>query len=207
MTTTTLTQRIRSPEDIKVGDYVVKSYTHYQLVPGGLEPSIAGQTVEPITLTGWSSGAGEPEKVLAVSLPFVLVECCTYGLRHVIDTRQHVLMKVGKAYADAAKPEPEKKKKKEGQRQEAEGSQEAKEEVGRQRTPRGLISRGVDFCFGTCGVAGDAERPVQIVSGASNGTLRVARYTALLEVRSLAARRQSACRPAGRRACPSPGSA
>ncbi|MEM6260298.1 MAG: hypothetical protein AAGI37_18630 [Planctomycetota bacterium] len=126
MTTTTLTQRIRSPEDIKVGDYVVKSYTHYQLVPGGLEPSIAGQTVEPIRLTGWSSGAGEPEKVLAVSLPFVLVECCTYGLRHVIDTRQHVLMKVGKAYADAAKPEPEKKKKKKGKGKKRKGRKKQK---------------------------------------------------------------------------------
>ncbi|MGB1124278.1 MAG: hypothetical protein ACPG4Q_03650 [Phycisphaeraceae bacterium] len=112
MNTMTLTRRIRSPEDIQVGDYVVKSFTHFQLVPGPLEPKVAGESVEPIILTGWSCGAGEPLEVLAVCLPFVMVKCCTYGIREAIDTRQHVLAKVSKAYARAAKPKPEKEKKK-----------------------------------------------------------------------------------------------
>lgn len=111
MTTTTLTRRIRSPEDIKVGDYVVKSFTHYQLVPSGLEASVTGESVDPIILTGWSCSAGEPYKVLAVCLPFVMVQCCTYNIREAVDTRQHVLNKVSKAYAKAAKPKHEKKEK------------------------------------------------------------------------------------------------
>ncbi len=112
MTTKTLSRRIRAPEDIRVGDYVVKSLTHYQLVPSCLEASVTGEAIEPIRLTGWSCAAGEPYKVLAVCLPFVVVRCCTYNVRESIDTRQHVLMKVTKAYAKAAMPEPEKKKKK-----------------------------------------------------------------------------------------------
>lgn len=114
MNTTTLTRRVRSPEDIKVGDYVVKSLTHYQLVPGSLEPSIAGESVDPITLTGWSCSAGEPYKVLAVCLPFVMARCCIYNTRESIDTRQHVLMRVSEAYARAAKPKPDKKGKGKG---------------------------------------------------------------------------------------------
>ena len=112
MNTPTLTRRIRSPEDIKVGDYVVKSFTRYQLVPSGLEPSLAGESVDPIILTGWPCDAGDPAKVLAVCLPFVMTRCCIYGMREAIDTRQHVLTKVDKAYAKAAKPKPEKTEKK-----------------------------------------------------------------------------------------------
>ena len=41
-----------------------------------------------------------------------MVKCCTYGIREAIDTRQHVLAKVSKAYVRAAKPKPEKEKKK-----------------------------------------------------------------------------------------------
>lgn len=114
MTTTTLTQRIRSPEDIQVGDYVVKTYRRYQLVPCDIERSITDEAIKPIILYGWPYDAGEPAKVRAVCLPFVIVQCCTHGSREVIDTRQDVLTKVDKAYAKAAKPKPEKKKKKKG---------------------------------------------------------------------------------------------
>ena len=112
MKTTTLTQRIRSPEDIQVGDYVVKTHRRYQLVPCDIERSITGEAIKPIILYGWPYDAGEPAKVAAVCLPFVMVQCCKYGIREAIDTRQDVLMKVDKAYAKAAKPKPEKKKKK-----------------------------------------------------------------------------------------------
>lgn len=111
MSTYTLTRRIRSPEDIQIGDHVVKTHKRYQLVPCNVERSVTGEAVEPIILYGWPFDAGEPMKVLAVCLPFVMVKT-TYDTREAIDTRQDVLMKVSKTYAKAAKPQPEKKKKK-----------------------------------------------------------------------------------------------
>lgn len=111
MKTTTLTQRIRSPEDIQVGDYVVKIYRRYQLAPCDIERSITGEAVKPIVLYGWPYDAGEPVKVRAVCLPFLVVQSCMHDSREVIDTRQDVLTRVDKAYAKAAKPKSEKKKK------------------------------------------------------------------------------------------------
>jgi hypothetical protein len=112
MNTHTLTRRIRSPEDIEVGDFIVKTHKRYQLVPCNAERPMSGEAIEPVILYGWPFDAGEPLKVLALCLPFVMVESLTYGVREAIDTRQDVLMKVSKAYAKAAKPKPEKKKKK-----------------------------------------------------------------------------------------------
>ena len=111
MSTNTLTRRIRSPEDIQIGDYVVRTHRRYQLVPCNVERSVTGEAIEPIILYAWPYDAGEPLKVRAVCLPFVMTEN-QYGSREAVDTRQDVLMKVSKAYAKAAKPEPEKKKKK-----------------------------------------------------------------------------------------------
>lgn len=111
MSTHTLTRRIRSPEDIRIGDYVVKTHRRYQLVPCSVERPMSGEAIEPVILYGWPFDSGEPMKVLAVCLPFVMTESAE-GLREAIDTRQDVLMRVSKTYAKAAKPKPEKKKKK-----------------------------------------------------------------------------------------------
>eukprot|EP00752_Nemacystus_decipiens_P016871 g15103.t1 len=111
MSKMTLTRRIRSPEDIQIGDYVVKTHRRYQLVPCDLSRPLDGEVVEPIILYGWPYDAGEPLKVLAVCLPFVMTKTA-YGSREAIDTRQDVLMKVSKSYGKSARPKPDKKKKK-----------------------------------------------------------------------------------------------
>ena len=113
MSKMTLARRIRSPEDIQIGDYVVRTHRRYQLVPCDISRPLGGEALEPVILLGWPWDAGEPLKVVAVCLPFVMTETA-YGSREAIDTRQDVLMKVSKTYGKSAKPKPEKKKKENG---------------------------------------------------------------------------------------------
>lgn len=117
MTTQTLTKRIRSPEDIQAGDYITITHTRYQLVPGNLDADVCGKEVEPISIVAMPCDAGEPKKVISVCLPFVMTRCMSYGIREVVDTRRHVIVKVDKAYAKSAlrdedKPKSKRKKKK-----------------------------------------------------------------------------------------------
>lgn len=117
MNTNTLMQRVHAPEDIQVGDTIAVTYTRYQLVPGSLDTNVCGQAVEPITIIARPSDAGEPKKVLAVCLPFLMVRCLIYGTHEVIDTRSDIVAKVDKSYAKSAKrkedkPDPKRKKKK-----------------------------------------------------------------------------------------------
>lgn len=114
MTTTDtniLGQRVRSPEDLRVGDFVAVTHTRYEFVPDNLEPILGGQEIEPIMLTGLPSDAGTPMKVIERCLPFLIGETA-YDLRVVIDTRRHALIRVSEAYAMAAKPKPKKDEKK-----------------------------------------------------------------------------------------------
>jgi hypothetical protein len=106
-----LSQRVRSPEDIRVGDFIVVSQTRYQYVPDNLEPMLGGTEIEPISLTALPGDAGTPMKVIERCLPFVIGETA-HDARVVIDTRRHALMKVSEAYAMAAKqPKPKKDEK------------------------------------------------------------------------------------------------
>lgn len=114
MTTTNsniLGQRVRSPEDIRVGDFIAVTHTRYELIPDNLEPTLCGQEIEPIMLTGLPGDAGTPMKVIERCLPFLIGETA-YDQRVVIDTRRHALIKVSEAYAMAAKPKPKKQEKK-----------------------------------------------------------------------------------------------
>ena len=109
--TNILSQRVRSPEDIRVGDFIAVSQTRYQFVPDNLEPILGGTEIEPISLTAVPSDAGTPMKVIERCLPFVIGETA-HDARVVIDTRRHALNKVSEAYAMAAKPRAKKKNKK-----------------------------------------------------------------------------------------------
>ncbi|MBX2852035.1 MAG: hypothetical protein KTR15_09855 [Phycisphaeraceae bacterium] len=114
MTTTSnhiLSRRIRSPEDICVGDFVAVTHTRYQYVPDNLEPMLGGTEIEPISLTALPYDAGTPMKVIERCLPFVIGETAQ-DARVVIDTRRHALTRVSEAYAMAAKPKPKKSEKK-----------------------------------------------------------------------------------------------
>lgn len=115
MTSQIMSRRVRSPEDIQVGDFVVVLHKHYQVLPDSIEPSVQGVQLEPMRVTLMPFDAGTPLKVVAVSLPFIMTDSAG-GMREAIDTRRHVLAKVDPAYAMAAKPEKEKKKSKKGKR-------------------------------------------------------------------------------------------
>ena len=108
-----LSRRVRSPEDIRLGDFIAVTHTRYELVPDNLEPMLAGQEVEPIRLTALPYDAGTPMKVIALCLPFVIGETAV-DMRVVVDTRRHALTQVSEDYAMAYKPKPsdDKKKKK-----------------------------------------------------------------------------------------------
>jgi hypothetical protein len=108
---TILSQRVRSPEDIRVGDFIAVSQTRYQLLPDNLEHMLGGQEIEPISLTAMPGDAGVPMKVIQLCLPFVIGETA-HDARVVIDTRRHVLSRVSEAYAMAVKPKSTKDKKK-----------------------------------------------------------------------------------------------
>ena len=106
-----LSRRVRSPEDIRLGDFIAVTHTRFELVPDNLEPMLAGQEVKPIRLTALPYDAGTPMKVIALCLPFVIGEMAN-DVRVVVDTRRHALSRVSEAYAMAAKPKPAKKEKK-----------------------------------------------------------------------------------------------
>ena len=108
-----LSRRVRSAEDIRVGDFIAVSQTRYQLVPDMLEPTLAGHEVEPISLVARPYDAGVPMKVIELCLPFLIGETAS-DARVVIDTRRHVLARVTESYAMAAKPKPKKEKKDKG---------------------------------------------------------------------------------------------
>lgn len=109
MKTNTLSRRIRSPEDILVGDFVAITHTRYQLLPDNLDVVQGGAEVEPIYLTAMPSESGTPLKVVALCLPFLMTEDAS-GMRIVVDTRREVLIKVSTAYAKAAKRADKNKK-------------------------------------------------------------------------------------------------
>ena len=109
MTSQTLSGRIRAPEDIQVGDHIAVSQKRYQLLPDVVETSVTGREVEPLTVTLIPFNAGEPMKVVGLSLPFVMCKLPN-GDREAIDTRRHALVRVGKAYASAAQSPTDKKR-------------------------------------------------------------------------------------------------
>ena len=103
METNTLSRRVRSPEDIQIGDFIAVTHTRYELLPGPFDPAPVGrESVEPLRVTMIPPNAGEPLKVVAISLPFVMAESHD-DRRFAIDTRQHVLTRVSTEYAMSAK--------------------------------------------------------------------------------------------------------
>ncbi|MFN3168023.1 MAG: hypothetical protein ACE37H_13265 [Phycisphaeraceae bacterium] len=105
MTTTTpikLSRRVRSPEDLCVGEFFTITHTKIQLLPDTIEPSVGGGEIELLRATCVPHDAGVPMKTIAVCLPFVIAEYANHH-RVVIDTRRHALVKVDAGYAFAAK--------------------------------------------------------------------------------------------------------
>ena len=96
-----LSKRIRSPEDIRPGDFIAVTHTRFELIPDNLEPMLGGTEIEPIRLTALPNEAGTPMKVIALCLPFVIGETA-YAARVVVDTRRHALIRVSEDYAMAA---------------------------------------------------------------------------------------------------------
>jgi len=105
-----LSRRIRSPEDIRPGDFIAVTHTRFELIPDNLEPMLGGTEIEPIRLTALPGDAGTPMQVVAMCLPFVIGET-VIDERVVVDTRRHALTKVSEDYAMAAKPKPSDDKK------------------------------------------------------------------------------------------------
>lgn len=105
MTTITpnqLSRRVRSPEDLRVGEFFTITHTLIELLPDTLEPKVGGGEVDLVRATCMPHDAGVPMKVIAVCLPFVIAEYANHH-RVVVDTRRHALVKVDAGYAFAAK--------------------------------------------------------------------------------------------------------
>lgn len=111
MTKNTLSRRIRSPEDIRIGDYVAVTHTVCQFLPDFIEAKLGGGEVDLLHATVMPYNAGQPLKVVELSLPFVMTESPTRD-RVVLDTRRHALARVSKTYAKAAKDKAQRKREK-----------------------------------------------------------------------------------------------
>lgn len=119
MTTRTTSRRVRSPEDIRVGDFIAVLAKRYQFLPDHMETGLVGSSVEPIEMTLIPCDAGQPMKVVSLSLPFVMTEGPD-GTRNALDTRQHALAIVDEDYAMAAKT-PKRKKQSSGKKRKGKG--------------------------------------------------------------------------------------
>ncbi|MEM6394437.1 MAG: hypothetical protein AAF797_16850 [Planctomycetota bacterium] len=87
-------------EDLRVGDYVTVAHTHFQVL---LTPDGPGDHHAPRVdrLTAKPVGTGRPRKVVAIALPYLLVELIN-GKHTTIDLRTHSLLKLPEAFGRLA---------------------------------------------------------------------------------------------------------
>lgn len=95
MTTTT---RSLAPEDVKPGDYIAVSHTTGQFVSACTEWN---KTMEIVRLRFMPCDAGEPLRVEAVCLPFILVHDPDNHYE-TIDLRQKEIVRLDKAFGKVA---------------------------------------------------------------------------------------------------------
>ncbi len=100
MKTQTKPSRVIGPEDVRRGDYVTVTHTMYEYI-SDLCPSITEEEVKIVRVTVMSDDAGLANKVVAVCLPFILVEDTT-GKRESLDLRRHRIAILTKNYGRKA---------------------------------------------------------------------------------------------------------
>ena len=93
----TFTRRL-APEDIVPGLYIAIAARTHEIVPLWLMGSVPGEVPEPIRISCKECGDGEPRRVLATCLPFVLTENAR-GYTETLDIRLCVLVQVDEMYA------------------------------------------------------------------------------------------------------------
>lgn len=101
--------RVIGPEDVRRGDYVTVTHTMYEYFQD-LCPSLPDDDVKIVRVTVMSDEAGQAKKVIAVCLPFVLVEDIA-GKRESLDLRRQRIAILSKGYGRKAfkKKKPAKK--------------------------------------------------------------------------------------------------
>ena len=92
--------RLIGPEDVTPGDYVTIAETTGQVLPNRCVEAHERE-IELLKFTMWPDEAGQPLKVQAVSLPFVLVQTVG-GPSAIIDLRQHRLARLPEAFGRLA---------------------------------------------------------------------------------------------------------
>ena len=93
----TYTKRLY-PEDIVPGSYVAIAGKVHEIFPLWLIGCIPGESVQKIRVTCLDCADGDPRRVLAACIPFVLTEDAK-GRIETLDIRQHILVRVDEMYA------------------------------------------------------------------------------------------------------------
>ncbi|MCG8511391.1 MAG: hypothetical protein MI741_19425 [Rhodospirillales bacterium] len=88
-----------APEDVAVGDHVVVTETTFQFI-GPCEAWSASRDVEPYRVRIMPFDAGWPYRVIAVCVPFVMVEDIDGDISH-LDLRRQNVAKVPPSYTKA----------------------------------------------------------------------------------------------------------
>lgn len=102
MTSEPLIRRVIAPEDIRVGDHIVVTRKHDQILPIWIEVNRSSRSIEAAQATLIPEETGQPVCVLTICLPFIMV-MDVHEVRFPIDTRLHKLAYVSEAYALSAK--------------------------------------------------------------------------------------------------------
>lgn len=92
--------RVIGPEDVREGQYITVTHTMYEFLSDRCAPEY-DQEVTATRVTLINGDAGQPLKVVAVCLPFVLTRN-TAGLLCSLDLRQHHIAKLTKGYGRKA---------------------------------------------------------------------------------------------------------
>ncbi len=92
--------RVIGPEDVRRGDYVTVTHTLYEFIQDTCA-STPRQEIPVSRVTVMSDDAGRAMKVVAVCLPFVLVED-THGKRDSLDLRRHRVARLTNAFGRKA---------------------------------------------------------------------------------------------------------
>lgn len=100
MDTQTKPSRLIGPEDVKRGDYVTVTHTMYEFYHD-ICPSLPDDDIKIMRATVMSDEAGQAKKVIAVCLPFVLVEN-SLGRQESLDLRRHRIARLSKSYGREA---------------------------------------------------------------------------------------------------------
>jgi len=93
----TYTKRL-APEDIVPGMYIAILGKVHEIFPYWLIDTYSGQSVQKIRVTCVACADGDPRRVVAVCIPFVMTEDAG-GRVETLDSRQYILARVDEMYA------------------------------------------------------------------------------------------------------------